>query len=479
MEQAPRDRAWLRDQGAFYTPGALAQAITSRALELHGPSDTAPTVLDPSCGAGAFLVAAQALLPTARLVGLDQDPAACAAAVRRVPGAEVHCCDALAPWAGPRPESVDLVLGNPPYVRCRRLPPDVRARLRGDYSTARGLFNLSVPFVQRSLQWLRPGGLLALVLPNKLLVASYARALRRLLCDAATLLELVDLSDDDPFAVAAYPVLLFARRGPPPPAHRLSLVAAHPDERRGWSARAQRSLPQTREALGQPARADPWAVAVEAAGHAPLGGIVRLREALHTGNMRARLLSDRRRDEADVRLLRGRDCGRYTLRWAGLWACSDLARIERSPGEYARIPPAEVFAGPKLLLREISRRPAACLDPDDHLTLNKVYPLQELGRLDEQQRLALLALLNSGPFFRLFQARYRATHLRGGYLQFKAQYVHAMPVPPLAALVGLGLAELAAGQGVEISAARDRLIDARVLAAYGVADPRAPAAPLA
>ncbi len=472
MERDERDER--RDRGAFYTPPALAAAITRRALALHPGLPELPTLLDPACGDGVFLQAAAAELPSARLIGLEQHPAACAAAQSAVPDAELCCCDGLDPVAGPPRASVDLVLGNPPYVRCRRLPATVRDTIKRHYATARGAFNLSVPFVERSLQWLRPGGVFALVLPNKLLVAAYAGRLRSLLCAEATLLEVLDLSEDDPFAAAAYPVVLFARRGPAPAGHRVRLVAGDVRREGGWRERQARSVPQSPQAIGEPAALDPLAERVWGAGFAPLGDLLRLREGLHTGNMRSSLVSDRRRWASDRRLLRGRDCQRYHLRWAGLWTATSLDQVRRPAGGYANIPPLEVFDGPKLLLREISRRPAACLDPDDHVTLNKVYPLQELRPLDARRRFAALGLLNSGPFARLFRARWGATHLRGGYLQFKAQYMHPMPVPPLEELVRRKVNELAAAQCLEALPARDLRIDAEVLAAYGAAGLAAP-----
>jgi hypothetical protein len=48
-----------KDEGAFYTPFKLARRLAERTL---GAFETVPTVLDPACGAGAFLAAAFDLL---------------------------------------------------------------------------------------------------------------------------------------------------------------------------------------------------------------------------------------------------------------------------------------------------------------------------------------------------------------------------------------------------------------------------------
>lgn len=105
--EAGLSRAERRRLGVFNTPLAVARAAVA-ALEPVGPC----TVLDPSCGTGTFLVAAHEVLgPSARLIGIDVDPAAVAVARTRVPSAELVVGDGLS-WS----ERVDYVVGNPPYV---------------------------------------------------------------------------------------------------------------------------------------------------------------------------------------------------------------------------------------------------------------------------------------------------------------------------------------------------------------------------
>ena len=436
-----RQLAERRAAGIFYTPAALARAIVDRLLRATGELGEAPLVLDPSCGEGVFLEAVAERLPRAHLVGIDNDPRALELARQRVPRLEAVLGDSLDPAVGPAAGSVDLLVGNPPFVRCRSLPAARRAELRRLYSTARGLFNLAVPFVERSLAWLRPGARLALVLPNKLLVAGYGSKLRALLCEQTEIEEVIDLAEDDPFAAAAYPIILTLRGSLPGPGQRTLLLQARL-ENGGWQLLAQRSVAQSVEGLAAPAFHDPLVDLVLEQGFPPLGELFRLREGLHTGNVRALLLRDAALLPSDRPVLRGRDCGRYRLAWAGLWVATDPGLLDRSRGEYASFPDPRIFEGPKLLLREISPRPAACLDLEGHWTLNKVYPLQELRTLDSQGRLACLGLLNSAPFFRVFSGMFRATQLRGRHLQFKAQYVHRMPMPPPDALLRAGLGEL-------------------------------------
>jgi hypothetical protein len=122
----------------------------------------------------------------------------------------------------------DVVVGNPPWVRGEALPSTLRAALARRYGAWRGPTNrsgfahapdLSVAFVERSLELVRPGGVIALLLPSKLLRAGYGARLRALLRREATVLFLGDRGHarDTGFAATVFPMVLVARREPPPP----------------------------------------------------------------------------------------------------------------------------------------------------------------------------------------------------------------------------------------------------------------------
>lgn len=105
------------ERGDFQTPPALAHAVMAR-LARTAPAPR--TVLEPTCGKGAFLLAAAERFPEARLVGFDIEPAYVEEARAAVPAAtiEVASCFEL-DWGervGALPEGPLLVVGNPPWV---------------------------------------------------------------------------------------------------------------------------------------------------------------------------------------------------------------------------------------------------------------------------------------------------------------------------------------------------------------------------
>lgn len=115
-----------RERGDFQTPPALAARCCEVLLRLERGLRPA-LVVEPTCGRGAFVVAAARAFPDARVIGVDLDRAHLAAARRAVdaagigPGrvtlreADVFALD----WAellGPARGQPLLVLGNPPWV---------------------------------------------------------------------------------------------------------------------------------------------------------------------------------------------------------------------------------------------------------------------------------------------------------------------------------------------------------------------------
>ena len=181
--QAARD-------GQVFTPWRVA-------LHLAELLDPAPGQrwLDPAAGAGIFLQAAASRgADLSTCWALEPDPAAAALGRVLTPGASWHGGDALAAWNGLPADwrgGFDRVILNPPYRNGveRRDPLWVtrRQELKERFTTARGPFDLYVPFVERALEFVRPGGRLGFLLPTSWLASRYGRILRMLLAERTEL----------------------------------------------------------------------------------------------------------------------------------------------------------------------------------------------------------------------------------------------------------------------------------------------------
>lgn len=199
---APRGRFADLDKdklrGGYYTSAQVAEWLCEWAIQ-----SADDTVLEPSCGDGAFLGAA-----AQRLLSLGATPAKIA---RRLTGVEIITAEANAAterlrpdlgkaadkivcnsdffgwWQGTDQPAFDVIVGNPPFIRYQSFPEPHRTRamaIMGDQGLKPNrLTNIWVPFVVAATASLKPGGRLALVLPAEILQVTYAAQLRSYLTD--------------------------------------------------------------------------------------------------------------------------------------------------------------------------------------------------------------------------------------------------------------------------------------------------------
>jgi release factor glutamine methyltransferase len=125
-----------------------------------------PVIVDLCTGSGALAIALAAGLPRARVIGVDDDPAALDYARRNVAGTGVGLVQGDVTDPQLMPElvgSVDLLVANPPYIPAdAELEPEV-AQHDPVHALFGGVDGMAVigPIAALAGAWLRPGGLLA------------------------------------------------------------------------------------------------------------------------------------------------------------------------------------------------------------------------------------------------------------------------------------------------------------------------------
>lgn len=189
------DSLLLRKQrGAFFTPVEVARFIADRVI-----AEGARSIMDPSCGEAAFLVAAgeaardRGVEVSLSGVEIFAESARFAHAVLGGMGLEA-AIEVNDFFAVRGTASVDAVIGNPPYIRYHEHTGGAR-ELSLAAASASGvrlseLASIWAAFTVHATSFLRPGGSLGLVLPAELLSVNYAGPVRRFLADSFTSVEL-------------------------------------------------------------------------------------------------------------------------------------------------------------------------------------------------------------------------------------------------------------------------------------------------
>lgn len=350
----------------------------------------------------------------------------------------------------------DLVLGNPPWVRAERLTADHRGRLSERYqwwrNTGRKGFqhqpDLSVAFLERSLELTRPGGVLAMLVSAKLATTAYATAARSSLSHSTTLQCVADLTHAPmaSFQATTYPMALIATRTPPPPGHNIRLALDRDDlhiAQTDWQIAPQWTLSTQRESA--------WLRALQK--HPVLGDSYPPQLGIKTGANRIFLNPPVELHAWTRMALRGRDISGWPktpkhstrLLWTADATGKPLHRLPEQVARYleqhrnqleqradlsqppwwrlfrtgpASSPHRVVWGDLTLRLKAIS------LEDNQILPLNSCY-LIILPSASQARNLS--AWLNS-TWIRLL-ARRRADHAAGGYARFNARVIASLPLP--------------------------------------------------
>lgn len=176
-----------QDNGIFFTPATARQRLFAVLAE---QGIGAESILEPSFGSAEFVWDALEHFPAATVYGTELEPTFHAAVQKQVAEradlqGRVHVsCGDFRTYVLPN-GPVDLVLGNPPFVVVTDKVPEAM--------TGRG--NLFVLFVYYALtRHLRPGGVLAFVLPTSFYNAAYYEPCRAYIRDHTTVLHVENLN---------------------------------------------------------------------------------------------------------------------------------------------------------------------------------------------------------------------------------------------------------------------------------------------
>ncbi|MBE7364417.1 N-6 DNA methylase [Corynebacterium aurimucosum] len=182
-------------RGGYYTPQPVAEFLTRWLID-GGCS----TILEPSCGDGAFFRAMETLNFQPPLIhGVERDPDEAEkanSAMQAESDFMVYNADFLKFTSS---AEYDGVLGNPPFIRYQFLEEQTQELAKRLYDSHRLPFtkhlNAWAPFVVKSLDMLTPGGRLAMVIPAEIMTVSHASGIRKFLLEQCSRVLLIDTQD--------------------------------------------------------------------------------------------------------------------------------------------------------------------------------------------------------------------------------------------------------------------------------------------
>lgn len=103
--------------------------------------------------------------------------------------------------------AVDIVIGNPPYIRYENIPKESLGIYKSMFKTFYYRSDIYIPFYEKSLSLLKPGGKLCFICSNRWLKNTYGKRLRELVSEDYSLDAVYNMEGVSAFqeAVLAYP----------------------------------------------------------------------------------------------------------------------------------------------------------------------------------------------------------------------------------------------------------------------------------
>ena len=238
------DSAERHERGAIYTREEVVEFILDLVGYVPAKNLSRNRLLEPSCGAGGFLIpAVKRLLTSFR--GRPIPPSEIEQSIRAVDvnGAELNVAKKaveklllghglsgkaavkisniwlrhgdflVSDW----PDSFTHIVGNPPYVRQESIPEELLRIYRARFSTLFDRADLYIPFFEKSLGLLERNGLLGFICSDRWMKNRYGGPLRGLIARDFHLKAYVDFTNCPAFhsEVVAYPAVTVLSRSKP------------------------------------------------------------------------------------------------------------------------------------------------------------------------------------------------------------------------------------------------------------------------
>lgn len=430
-------------------------------------------MLDPACGDGRFLVTAYGhAIATDKnirpeLLGFERD-GGFANAARKAIGENglVSKIEALTESPKKLEGTIDVVVGNPPYLRSVALAksdPELWNALKGAYlATSHGEWDLYGAFLEHTLRWLSPEGEAGMIIPSRWLTARNTSRLRKSLGTRGLVRGVVDFGATQVFPGATtYTSVVFLSR------RKRSKIQVARRDAMGWSFGALKSAGFDEK---------PWHLLVGRSkvlldslqeNSKQLGDLARIAKGTGTNADSVFVLNERNLLEKKIvrRCLRGRDIRGYGEAKTGpellypydengrLYTSKEMARFfpkawryllsnrsvleKRERGRFAGEsfyqfgrPQNLAFHAektPKIVIPDIARDARALIDRSGVMCLDSAYAIRT--RSDELPVELLLAVFNSRAI--PLWLSLTGIPLRGGYVRLKTAYLNSLPIPKL------------------------------------------------
>lgn len=323
----------------------------------------------------------------------------------------------------------DVIIGNPPWGAT--LSDEEKLYFKNYYTSARGIIDTFILFIEKASNLLRNGGYLGFILPDIILLKNYP-AIRKHILDnfiiktavhSGMVFENVNLDS----------TILILKKETDKKIRSKNIIEVTKNvtnfEAQQWEKSKIKqqlfeenenykfNLYLTSENIKLKNKLDKLSI--------PLNIIGEAHEGIHSGNIRSKLFIDSEINHNSKKLLfRGDEVFPYLIKWGGKYVDYDTSIINKNKGEYANLGKKEYFEKPKILIRRTGDKITAALDENHFYASNNLFVFQNT-KMKKYDPRYILSLLNS----RLMTWYFLTIQPRKGKLFAEVKIVHLNQFP--------------------------------------------------
>lgn len=484
--------------GQFYTPEPVIDYILDQIDYTIKQNISNKKIIDISCGSGGFTTRAASRLITNlknkkykpekiiesvinNIYGLDINPFACYLAETNI---LLQCLDLIADIKkknknysipkinifqtntieSPNLLSVDLqivkevknktgrfnqgfdfVVGNPPYLEAKKMDKSVKKLCAETCpDIAKGAFDLFVCFIDKGIKLLKTGGKFGYIIPNKFLIANYAKKMRLKILEQYSLKEIIDVSECKIFEnVSVYPVILIAENKKPNNSTIIETAEKilNKQELKNHNfikCKIKQNIYKRDDfvffILPADKKKNRLLLKLLSDQYKTLDNYLTIKWTIsfHKAGLRNKFIfNEKPKSKFAKKLIGGKsffgnqEIGRYKLNWKGWWIDYNQKLAKKHNN---CLPSKNIFENEKIIICQNSLRLRAVYDEKQYFCKDTFFAAYLNKKNKEGFDLKFfLAILNSKLLHYYYGNIYKGTHIAGGYLHYLIGYLNSMP----------------------------------------------------
>jgi hypothetical protein len=336
----------------------------------------------------------------------------------------------------------NIIIGNPPYVENKKIKDISYKKKLKIFNTAFGLYDLSILFVEKSLDILNhQSGYLSFLITNKFLAADYGKKIRQKIITESQILEIIDVSSLSLFKkTATYPVIISLSKKSLD-SNILIKITDLEDENQKLNLEKMKVFKIAQNDLkNYPANVIPITSDLQLINdicgkYENLSTIFRELVVIYrpfgfiNWAKNFDLIQNQSNNDKDLIILGTGNVGKFHIKFEkGIRIAKQKLKLAYFPynPKFSQIWPKLVSE--KLLVREIATELTAVYDPGLYTNLTGLYSII-VPSFSTNQYFSLLTILNSKIMNRIFNGLYGTLHMAGGYLRYNGSFLKRLPLP--------------------------------------------------